>query len=85
MSTKKPKEVYRESYNRGVFIKEELLPQRFPFTSAGWRVDAIEMMAAGELEDGRDFQEIRIYTREIPAETPPAHNPDRPIPLVPER
>lgn len=49
MSTQRPKA-----------IRQDLLPDRFPFTTKGWRVDSIEVMAAGSLADGREFQEIRI-------------------------
>lgn len=66
----RPKETYRESYRRGGFLKQELLPERFPFTPEGFRVDAIEMMAAGALEDGREFQEIRVFVREVPVPEP---------------
>lgn len=63
---KRPRETYRESYRKGAaLVRESLIPERFPFTPAGWRVDAIELMAAGSLDDGREFQEVRIYTREI--------------------
>lgn len=61
----KPKEVYRETYRRGsAVIREDLLPERLPFLEEGWRVDSIEVMAAGVMDDGREFQEIRIYTKE---------------------
>lgn len=84
MAIHKPKETYRETYRKGVTIRQELLPDRFPFTAEGWVVESIEMMAAGCLNDGREFQEIRIFTREIRAGEPVArrHN-DAPIPLVP--
>lgn len=65
MATKKPKETYRETYKRGAaMIRADLLPERFPFTAKGWTVESIEMIAAGTLEDGREFQEIRVITRE---------------------
>lgn len=64
MSTQRPKETYRETYRKGTTIRQDLLPDRFPFTTKGWRVDSIEMMAAGNLADGREFQEIRIITSE---------------------
>lgn len=65
MATRKPKETYRASYKRGnAMIRADLLPERFPFTAEGWTIESIEMMAAGILEDGREFQEIRIITRE---------------------
>lgn len=64
-TVKKPKETYRETYKRGAaVVRADLLPERFPFTTAGWTVESIEMTAAGRLEDGREFQELRIVTRE---------------------
>lgn len=66
-----PKEIYRETYERGsAMIRQELLPERFPFTPEGWRIDAIEVMAAGALDDGREFQEVRIYARETTPAAP---------------
>lgn len=60
------KETYRETYKRGTAkLRRELLPAAFPFTSKGWVIDEIEVMAAGRLADGREFQEIRIITREL--------------------
>jgi hypothetical protein len=61
----KPKSTYHETYRKGVTIREDLLPERFPFTSEGWRVDSIEIKAAGVLDDGREYQDIRIYNREV--------------------
>lgn len=64
MPKQRPKETYRETFHKGTTIKQDLLPHRFPFTADGWKVDSIEMMAAGSLADGREFQEIRIITSE---------------------
>lgn len=62
---KRVKETYHETYRKGeATIRKELLPETFPFTSVGFVVDSIEMIAAGAMDDGREFQEIRIFVRE---------------------
>jgi hypothetical protein len=64
---KRPKQVCRERYKPGALIvPQDRLPEHLSYMSEGWKVDAIEMMAAGELEDGREFHEIRVYLREVP-------------------
>lgn len=67
MASKRPKQVYREGYKPGaMMVPKHLLPDRLPYMAEGWKVDAMEVMAAGELEDGREFQEIRVISREVP-------------------
>lgn len=65
--TKRPKQVYREGYKPGLMmVSKALLPDRLPYMAEGWTVDAMEVLAAGALDDGREFQEIRVYSREVP-------------------
>jgi hypothetical protein len=81
---KRPKQVYREGYKPGSrMVSKHLLPERLPHMQEAFTIDAMEVMAAGLLDDGREFQEVRVYVREAPA-SPVRHNPERPIPLVPE-
>jgi hypothetical protein len=81
---KRPKQVYREGYKPGsMMVSQHLLPERLPYMAEGFKV-AMEVMAAGHMDDGREFQEIRVYTREVADEQPLSHDPARPIPLVPE-
>lgn len=59
------KETYKETYKPGVAtIRASLLPDRLPYMAPGWKIDAMEMRAAGSLSDGREFQDVRIYLRE---------------------
>lgn len=62
----KPKEVYRETYKPGAAtVRRELLPGRLPYMSKDFVVDSMEVRAAGHMDDGREFQDIRVYTREV--------------------
>ena len=67
MADKKPKEIYRESYAKGaVIIQEALLPERLPYMAEGFRVVSMEIRASGSLDNGQEFQEIRVVTEEVP-------------------
>ena len=62
----KPKEIYKETYRAGhAVIKKQLLPYRLPHMKDGWEVDSMEMRAAGALDDGREFQDLRVFLREV--------------------
>lgn len=61
----KPREIYKETILPGAgAIRKELLPDRLPYMPEGWKVDAIEVRAAGRLDDGREFQDVRVFTKE---------------------
>lgn len=61
----KPREIYKETMKAGAGnVRKELLPARLPYMPEGWVVDAIEVRAAGKLDDGREFQDVRVFTRE---------------------
>lgn len=63
----KPREIYKETFKPGAAnVRKELLPDRLPYMPEGWKVDAIEVRAAGRLDDGREFQDVRVYSREEP-------------------
>lgn len=62
----KPKEISKLTYKPGAAtIKAALLPERLPYMPADWKVDSMEIRAAGKMSDGREFQDVRIYTREV--------------------
>lgn len=61
---KRPKQLYREGYKPGAcMVLKHLLPERLPYMPEDWKVDAIEVLAAGRMDDGREFQEVRVYAR----------------------
>lgn len=61
----KKKEVYRESYKKGAMtIFPHLLPERFPYMAKGFVVIGIEIRAAGCYDDGTEFQELIVITKE---------------------
>lgn len=61
----KPREIYKEVLKAGAGnVRKDLLPKTLPYMPVGWTVDAIEVRAAGKLDDGREFQDVRVYTRE---------------------
>lgn len=63
--SKKPKEVFRERYRAGTMVvNRELLPERLPYMKKGFVVESMEIRAAGALDDGREYQDIRVFTRE---------------------
>lgn len=58
------KEVYRETYHKGsMMMPQNKLPD-LPWLENGYRVDTCELRAAGRLDDGREFQELRVVVRE---------------------
>lgn len=62
----KPKEVYKETYKAGMGkIRTELLPATLPYMKDGWIIDSMEIHATGEMDDGREFQDLRVYTKEV--------------------
>ena len=56
--------LYRESYRPGSRrVREDLLPQRFPYMVKTARIKSIEVRAAGQVEvEGRtlEFQDVRV-------------------------
>ncbi len=65
----KPRETYRETYRAGeAKIRRDLLPERLPYMRAGWRIESMEMRAAGALDDGREYQDVRVYLEEAVTE-----------------
>lgn len=62
----KPKESYKLTYKPGAAtIRKELLPESLPHLAKGFVIDSIEMRAAGAMSDGREFQDLRVYVREV--------------------
>lgn len=60
------KEVYKETYRKGAaMVSKHLLPERMPYMAESYVVDAIEVRSAGELDDGREFQDVRVYARRV--------------------
>jgi hypothetical protein len=60
-----PREVFKEVFKPNVGnVRKDLLPERFPYMPKGFVIDAIEVRAAGKLDDGREFQDVRVFTRE---------------------
>lgn len=47
------------------------------YVKPGWTIESMEMRAAGALDDGREFQDVRVYIRESPAMPEPTLDPDR--------
>lgn len=61
----KVKGISKFTYEAGAAtIRKELLPARLPYMSQGWQIDSMEMRAAGQLSDGREFQDLRVYLKE---------------------
>jgi hypothetical protein len=60
----KPKVTYLEKYRPGemTISSREKLPERLAYMRPGYRVESMELRAAGKLNDGREFQDLRIYT-----------------------
>ncbi len=64
----RPKERYAETYHRpGLKIRADCLPT---CAHTQWVVDEAYIRSAGTLEDGREFQDLRLYLRK-PLETAP--------------
>lgn len=61
----KSEEVYRETYKKGsMVVRRDLLPERFPYMKKDHHIVGIEVLSAGRMDDGREFQNVRVYSRE---------------------
>jgi len=57
------REVYKETYRKGAaVVRESLLPDSLPYMDKAFRVSGIEIRAAGKMADGREFQDVRVYS-----------------------
>lgn len=60
-----PKETYAETYRKpGLKIASVFLPACPHITDPAMRVDEMFILRAGKLDDGREFQDLRIYIKE---------------------
>lgn len=58
------KEVYKETYKKGAM---QVNGRRLPFLRhipKDFVVESCEIRAAGKLDDGREFQDLRIYVKQ---------------------
>lgn len=62
------KQFYKQTYRPLVaWIRKDLLPPTLPHLLTGFKIEAIELRAAGRCQlDGKEleFQDLRVYTSE---------------------
>jgi hypothetical protein len=65
MTKKRPKIAYAETYRSpGVKIAREAMPETLPhIVNPRYVVDEMYLLSAGKLDDGREFQDLRVYLR----------------------
>lgn len=61
--TKQPKITYQEKYDRNAWLKEDNLPV-LNHMMPGFQVKAARLVAAGKLDDGTEFMDLRVIIEE---------------------
>lgn len=61
---KKPKVIFEAKYKKGAYMLNEHDLPRLRHVNPDFYVDACEISAIGNLDDGREFCDMRVYLKE---------------------